>query len=254
MGARVRVGRRAPRRTQTVFPRVSGSSARRKRDTEHGARPRAGRTPRAGERAGKRDRAWTYEWACMADPGCRAATCGELKAGGDKGERRDASEDVSRRCWRERERRISERSSTAGRAKFLKFFSFFPRKFFSEKSHRSGAAATRLVHPSPPRRRLRVRFPHRVGDRTFSRDLDRDRPRAPRAALAPNPFFPSLRSPSRRRRRSPSLSRERERSRLRSVRSTRPPPSRRMGSPHLSTGTRPLAPPRPPPRHAGFDR
>jgi len=31
----------------------------------------------------------------MADPGCRAATCGELKAGGDKGERRDASEDVS---------------------------------------------------------------------------------------------------------------------------------------------------------------
>ncbi len=133
------------------------------------------------------------------------------------------------------------------------FFLFFQESFFSEKSRRSGAAATRLVHPSPPRRRLRVRFPHRVGDRTFSRDLDRDRPRAPRAALAPNPF-PSLRSPSRRRRRSPSPSRERERSRLRSVRSTRPPPSRRMGSPHLSTGTRPLAPPRPPPRAAGFDR
>jgi hypothetical protein len=84
----------------------------------------------------------------MADPGCRAATCGELKAGGDKGERRDASEDVSRRCWRERERRISERS-TAGRAKFLKFFSFFSKKVFLVKNL------------TVPARRRRVSSTHR---------------------------------------------------------------------------------------------
>jgi hypothetical protein len=101
----------------------------------------------------------------MSDPGCRAATCGELKAVGDKGERRDASEDVRISTLLARTRFCLQNlvpTSTAGRARFLKFFSKKVESFSSRFSpFRRGADASRPPIATAKKTPRALSSPHR---------------------------------------------------------------------------------------------
>lgn len=241
-GGRVRVGTRATRGAQrfSVSGRDPEVTKTAQGDREPGERPAGGTGGETGPRVNVR-----VSW--HGRPGRRAATCG-VQARARETRRSVPARMAKRRKWRETPnpeipfQRLFSNCRTDVIDMNVKDIVFV------------GARAGRVsLLPSPittRHGRLRARSPHRAGDRTLSRDRDRDRPRAP----SPSLFAPRRPSPSKTR---PSRT---SRSRFKSpLWLTRPPPllpSRRMGSPHLSTGTRPLAPPRPPFRTAelcGFE-